>query len=93
MHQEPHPLSRKNVTIATGAFAGQTYWIEDWWDRLAGKSWTICDGNPACLEYAVRSAGEGTRISDEVVYGKIGSFGKLIHVSQLGDVVEDGRAA
>jgi hypothetical protein len=93
MHDTPHPLSGKRVTITAGQFAGETYRIEDWWDRVAGKSWTVCDGNPACLEYAMRSASEGTGISDEVVYGHIGSFGKLIHVSQLGDVAEAGHAA
>ena len=88
MHSEPHPLSNKYVQITAGQFAGQRYRIEDWWDRVAGRSWTVCDGNPACLEYAMRSADEKTPISDEVVYGKIGSFGKLIHVSQLGEVIE-----
>jgi hypothetical protein len=82
-HTEPHVHAGKTVTVKDGQFAGHEYRIEDWWDRVAGKSWMICDGNPACLEYAMRSASERSPIDDEVFYGKIGPFGKLIHVSQL----------
>jgi hypothetical protein len=88
IHSTAHDLAGKTVKIKSGTFEGQSYRIEDWWDRVSGKSWMDCNGNPACLEYAVRSAGEGTGINDDVVYGKIGSFGKLIHISQLGDAVE-----
>lgn len=87
-HATQHPLADKTVKIVSGQFAGQDYRVEDWWDRVSGKSWMDCDGNPACLEYAVRSATEQTPLSDEVVYGKIGPFGKLIHVNDLGDTVE-----
>lgn len=90
MHENPHELAGKKADIISGYFAGQTYLVEDWWDRVAGKSWMDCDGNPACLEYAVRSAAEGFGLSDEVVYGKFGSFGKLIHVSQLAPAEEIG---
>lgn len=88
MHKQAHELADKMVTITSGQFAGEKYRVEDWWDRVAGKSWTICEGNPACLEYAIRSADERLPMNDEVVYGKIGSFGKLIHVSQLGEIAE-----
>jgi hypothetical protein len=80
IHAEEHPLAGQTVTLASGTFAGESYRIEDWWDRIAGRSWMYCDGNPACLEYAIRSGAEGDLISNEVVYGKIGMFGKLIHV-------------
>ena len=83
VHPQPHPLAGQTVTLKSGLFAGETYPIEDWWDRVAGKSWTGCNGNPAFLEYAIRSAAEHTPIDDEVVYGKVGPFGKLIHISQL----------
>ena len=83
IHPEPHPLAGKTVTLVSGTFAGESYWIEDWWDRIAGKSWMDCVGNPACLEYAIRSSAEGDLISNEVVYGKAGPFGKLVHVRHL----------
>lgn len=82
-HTEPHPLSGQTVKIASGEFAGRDYRLEDWWDRLAGKSWMDCDGNRACLEYALRSAGGNNPFSNEVVYGKIDGAGKLMHVSDL----------
>lgn len=87
-HKTPHPLAGKTVKITTGQFAGRQYWIEDWWDRVAGKSWMDCDGNPACMEYAVRSASEGTVLNNDVVYGKFDIFAKLIHINQLGNVLK-----
>lgn len=81
IHQARHPLAGQLVTVRSGDFAGENYLIEDWWDRVAGRSWMRCDGNPACLDYAMRSVNDP--IDDEVVYGKIGAFGKLIHVSHL----------
>lgn len=81
VHCEPHPLAGKSVTISAGPLSGQIIIIEDWWDRIAGKSWMYCDGNPACLDYAVRSLGDP--LDDEVVYGKVGWAGKLVHVSSL----------
>lgn len=72
------------MLLEAGAFTGQSYWIEDWWDRVVGRSWMDCDGNPACLEYAVRSATtDRAPIDNRVVYGKIGGAGKLIHVDYL----------
>ena len=61
--------------------------IEDWWDRIAGKSWGVCDGNPACLDYAFRCS-RITGFDDEVIYGKVGGSGKLVHVSLLAEVVQ-----
>lgn len=83
-HNEAHPLAGETVVLASGYFAGQSYWVEDWWDRIAGRSWTGCNGNPACLEYAVRSGTvDGDPVDDEVVYGKIDGLGKLIHIRHL----------
>ena len=70
---------------------GVEYWIEDWWDKLTGKSWMDSDYNPAALKYALRGGMGELPIDDDVVYGKIGSYGHLVHVSELGEVVRDGR--
>ena len=45
----------------------------------------VCDGNPACLVYAMRSATQDQDIplDDEVLYGKIGSLGHLVHISEI----------
>ncbi|KQN00539.1 hypothetical protein [Sphingomonas sp. Leaf25] len=80
IHQERSPLAGEHVTIVSGVLAGQTLFVEDWWDRLVGRSWMRCDSNPACMAFAVR---EPTPLDDEVVYGKIGGLGHLVHVSML----------
>ena len=84
IHNEIHPLAGQAIEITEGQFKGQQYRLEDWWDRLGQGSWTICKGNPACLDYAFRCGMEGSPSDDEVVYGKIDGLGKLIHVTQLG---------
>lgn len=99
-HATKHPMAGKTVRIKPGithpqvpGFGGAEFCLEDWWDRVAGKSWMICQGNPACLIYAVRTgmSADPTPIDDEVVYGKVGRFGHLVHVSEL--AIEAGAGA
>jgi hypothetical protein len=86
IHSEPSPLAGKTMQIVDpDPLSGSKIVIEDWWDRIAGKSWMVCDNNLACLDYAIRTAGLST-FSDEVVYGKIESSGKLVHVDHLAEV-------
>ncbi len=96
IHKQPHPLAGMTVKIKADVkhpqqpnFGGSEFRVEDWWDRVAGKSWAICQGNPACLVYAIRSAmaRPPINIDDEVVYGKVGHFGHLVHISELDDNV------
>lgn len=97
MHTEQHPLSGKTVTLnetAQDPARGMVevvmhYRIEDWWDLLTGESWMGIDGNPATMQYIKRTAlANHVPVDDEVVYGHIGGIGHLVHVSELGDVVE-----
>ena len=84
-HSEPHPMAGATVTIAKGPFKGWQYAIEDWWDRMSGGSWMFAQGNAACIAYAKRTGGYGDTPpwDDNVVYGKIGGLGKLIHTSEI----------
>jgi hypothetical protein len=96
-HAVSHPLAGKTVTINSKAadpvqgavVPGAEYRIEDYWDseRVFGKSWMFSDGNFAALHYAMRSAAANLPLDDEVVYGKIGAFGHIVHISELGDPV------
>lgn len=99
IHKELHPLAGKTVRIKEGAthpqiegFGGAPFQVEDFWDRVMGRSWKTCDGNFAATLYATRIAANQLPMDDEVVYGKIGPFGHLVHISELGDVIqgEDG---
>ncbi len=83
IHTEEHPLKRRVVKVKSGTFAGENYQLEDWWDCVAGQSWMSCSENPACLNYAIRSSKDHLPMDDNVVYGKIGAFGHLIHISEL----------
>lgn len=90
IHRQPHPLAGRRVRIRADVkhpqyptFGGSEFSVEDWWDRLDGRSWMFCDGNPACLVYAVRSAAADLPTDDEVVYGKVGGYGSLLHVSEI----------
>ncbi|MDZ7895345.1 MAG: hypothetical protein U5M50_10530 [Sphingobium sp.] len=81
IHPEPSPVAGKQLLIIAGPYAGDTIRIEDWWDRVAGKSWMDCDGNPACLRYAIDRVGSAP-IDNDVLYGG----GRLVHVSWLAGV-------
>ncbi len=92
MHTKPHPLAGKTVRIKAHVthpqndkFGGAELRIEDWHDRIAGQSWMDCNGNPACIIYAMRTglATHDVPTDNEVVYGKVGPFGHLVHVSEL----------
>lgn len=83
--REPHALSGKRVRLKNGGI----YDVEDYWQNVSGGSWMDAVGNPAALIYAGRVALSGFPLDNEVLYGKIGPFGHLMHVSELGDVIED----
>lgn len=84
-HSKKHELAGKTVTIKNGDLKGKEYTIEDYWDRLSDVSWGMADGNPACMIYALRTGMQEFRVprDDEVLYGKIGFLGHLVHVSEL----------
>lgn len=93
MHQDSHPLAGKTVKIKSGVYKGRVYVIEDWWDKLTGKSWTRSIGNPAVTQYAVRSGpmNDNLPINDEVVYGKIGILGHIVHDTELGKILKQQK--
>jgi len=87
-HEQSSPLAGKTVKIKKDAheLGGNEYQVEDWWDIVAGDSWMTQVGNPACMQYAVRSAlGDRLPIDDEVLYGKIGGSGNLVHITEIED--------
>lgn len=98
MKRDKHPLAGKTVRLncksspgvrsdLTNELDGKKYTIEDWWINVSGKSWMHSDGNIACLKYAMRSAEAGLPTDNEVVYGHVGPYGHLVHVSELGEVL------
>lgn len=92
MHQEKSEYAGQELRIKDHVkhlqnpdFGGSMFRVEDWWDHLTGKSWRVSDGNPACMVYAIRAgfAKYNVPTDDEVLYGKVGPFGHLVHVSEL----------
>ena len=86
---EKHPLAGQTVTLNCKPdpdnLNGQQFQVEDYWMNVAGKSWMDCNGNPACLKYAMRSAMAKLPTDNKVLYGKVGSFGHLVHESEIVD--------
>lgn len=74
----PDPMTGQSL-------AGQDFVVEDWWQNVSGCSWMNSDGNPAALTYAVRTgmAAYHVPLNNEVVYGKIGMTGYLLHITEL----------
>lgn len=80
MHSEPHPLAGQAVRLADGDTQAV---VEDWADRVFGRSWMDMDGNPLAFTYAVRSAADGLPIDNNVLYCKLDNTAYLVHVSEL----------
>ncbi len=77
-------LAGKTVTIISGMYKDAEYLVEDWVENVMGQSWMNCNGNPACLKYAMRAgAKDNLPLDDDVLYGKIGCFRELIHISEI----------
>jgi len=91
IHKHSSPLAGQKVIIKKGVkhpqvkdFGGAEFVVEDWVDRVIGQSWMFADGNPACLIYAIRSGlTETSMIDNEVLYGKVGPLGHLVHISEI----------
>jgi len=88
LHRESSKYAGKTLKIKADVvhpqipdFGGSEFRVEDWWDKVTGGSWMNAIGNPAALIYAARSV--NTPIDDEVLYGKVGPFGHLVHISEL----------
>lgn len=70
--------------------SGADFVIEDWCENVLGCSWMNANGNPAALEYAMRTGLNNDEnrpyvpiFSNDVVYGKVGPFGHLFHINEL----------
>lgn len=93
IHATPHPRAGQTVRLKDGTqdvvqgavIGGATYRVEDWWDRIGGGSWMFSNGNPAAINYALRAATNDLPMDDEVVYGKIGFLGHIVHTSEIED--------
>jgi hypothetical protein len=90
MHDGIHPLAGQTVKVKTNYHpqigdGPHEFVIEDWWDHLTGGSWMDAVGNPAAMVYAVRAGFAALPADNDVVYGKIGPYGHLVHVSELED--------
>lgn len=88
--------SGKTVIVETKApLFGQdscrvTYKIEaPWKDVNGGVSWMDSDNNIAALNYAIRAGVSDLPLDDRVLYGKVGFFGHLVHVSEIVDIVKE----
>jgi hypothetical protein len=70
------------IRADVAGLGGQEYRVEDWWINVAGESWTVSQV-PAAYVYAARTAGSAAPLDDAVLYGKVGGFGHLVHVSEI----------
>lgn len=92
IHSESSSLKGKEVTIKKTqthrqfpGFGGSKFVVEDWWDKVSGKNWFASseDGNIAAFVYLLRSIDNNLPPDNEVVYGKLGPFGCLVHISEI----------
>ena len=91
---EKYKYAGQKLTVKKGAgissmgelLDGKEFIAEDYWINVAGKSWKYyVGGNPAVMEYLFRGLFKKIPLpmDDDVVYGKIGDYGHLFHISEL----------
>ena len=88
-----HALAGQTVTLRSAAdpiqgavVTGAKYRVEDYWTTISGglDVRTSAEyGNWAAINYVNRAALVGLPDDGEVVYGKIGTLGHIVHVSEL----------
>jgi len=90
VHSETSPVSNRKMTLNVNTtdsrvkdLGGTEIFIEDWWDRVSGKSWMYESGNRDCYQYALRVGYNRLPIDDEVLYGKVNETGCLVHISEI----------
>ncbi len=104
---EKSPYAGKAVRLADQMNAiqlnGKTMQVEDWWVNVSGKTHieSAALHNPAAMGYEVRVKGKNMMVPMDdkvklddvrVLYGKVGSFGFLVHVSEIrGEVDSEGE--
>lgn len=91
IHSTPSQHAGKKVKIKDSAaeIGGSEILIEDYWDRVYGKSWMQSDGNPAAMDYAIRTGFSDLKVptDNEVLYGKIGGLGCLVHFIEIEKII------
>lgn len=93
-HKEPHPLAGKEVNVIDGPHKGEIIRIENW-DTLIDRP----PGNPtppwflrpmqvhAEMNFFKEQQERNFPMDNEVIYGKVGGLGYLMHTSDLGEPV------
>lgn len=91
MSRDRHPLAGKTVKLKLAAESdiktGDDFRVEDWWENVGGSRMTETAGNPAVFKAMMRTMNTPVYMNDNVVYGKVGHFGHIVHESELGEVV------
>lgn len=91
-HAEQHELAGQEIKVQfkgghnqiPGSENGPVdFVVEDWQDRVMGQSWMYMDGNPAALVYAIRAGVNSLPFDNEVIYGKVGGLGHMVHESEI----------
>lgn len=84
-HQNASELSGQEVAVVAGRYAGMIFSIEDWWDRVSGRSWGDRPWSAEQMVYAARMVRDRRPPppDEEVLCGKIGGVPVLIHLTEI----------
>jgi hypothetical protein len=101
IHKTKSPLAGKRVGIKRhiAVMGGKFFEVNDWYDRVAGRSWRSWSAFDAPAEvqgYSVRAGVKNLPLNDEVLVGKIlggGATGDLLAICHVNELEIDGRDA
>jgi hypothetical protein len=90
-HTDKHPLAGQTVRINSVRVAVRNakFVVGDWFDRVNETTWRETPG-PAAQYVRQRKIAKDIPDDDNVVIGRVDGFEKVIHQSEIGEVVADG---
>ena len=74
--------------ITSGTYKDSEFVLEGLCKDVIGRTWSDHRGNPACLQYVIRTVHDQLPVDDNVYYGKIGMLGHLVHSSEIGEEIK-----
>jgi hypothetical protein len=84
MHSKPHPRAGKTVAVSfRGSTRSVSFRLEDWHDRVFGKSWQDAPVDVVERDYSFRVSADYLPRDNEVVYGMLSGSRYIVHATEL----------
>jgi hypothetical protein len=81
-HPQKHPLAGRTVRVSIFD-QDEDFYVYDWFDRVFQAFWLSKAGGRSAQNYAKHAGFKGLPLDNEVVYGRVGKWGTIVHATEL----------